>query len=263
MAGTRMRALTALVLLVAAGCARDDAPGAGPPADPASAATSPAVTTEPGPILTVLPPPNAADEPQPGPFEIVTADGLVLEAERFGVGEDFVVLSHMRPADMSSWFSFAGFLGGEGFTAITFNFRGYGNSEGAGFAVEVDVAAAVDAARTLGADRVFLIGASMGGTGAIAAAGASNVDGVITLSAPDRFEGVDAAAAAADVSVPMLLIAAEDDEPYASDAEVIASQAGGPARVMILPGRKHGTDLFVDHSELLTGTILEFLAGDG
>ncbi len=258
MAGMRIWAVAALVLLVAAGCAGDDEPATGPPADPASAATPVPTTTQPTAVITVLPPPNA-DEPQPGPLEIVTPDGLVLEAERFGVGDDFVVLAHMRPADMTSWFSFAGFLGAQGFSAITFNFRGYGNSDGAGFAVEVDVAAAIDAAHALGAARVFVIGASMGGTGAVAAADESDVDGVVTLSAPDRFEGVDAAAAARNVAVPLLLIAAEDDDPYASDADVIASQAAGPAEVMILPGRKHGTDLFVDHSERLTTTILQFL----
>lgn len=258
MAGMRMWAVAAVMLLVAAGCAGDDEPAAGPPADPASAAALP-TTTVPTAVITVLPPPNP-DDPQPGPLEIVTPDGLVLEAERFGVGEDFVVLAHMRPADMTSWFSFAGFLGAEGYSAMAFNFRGYGNSGGAGFAVEVDVTAAVDAAHALGAARVFVIGASMGGTGAIAAADESDVDGVITLSAPDRFEGVDAAAAARNVAVPLLLFAAEDDDPYASDAEVIASQAAGPAEVMILPGRKHGTDLFLDHSERLTATILEFLA---
>ena len=225
---------------------------------PAPAPTTPGATTAP----PVTAPPEATPAPiQVGPFEVTTADGLILEAERFGTGTDFVVLAHMRPSDMSSWFSFAGFLAGEGYTAITFNFRGYGNSEGSGFAVDVDVAAAVDVALALGAERVFVIGASMGGTGSVVAASQRDVAGVVTLSAPARFEGADAVAAATTVTAPMLLIAAEDDGPYAADAASISAAAGGATTVEILSGRNHGTDLFREHSEELTARILVFLGG--
>ncbi len=194
-----------------------------------------------------------------GPFEIHTPDGLVLEAERFGVGEDFVVLAHMRPSDQASWFSFAGLLAGEGYTAITFNFRGYGNSDGAGFAVDVDIVAAVDAAFELGARRVFVMGASMGGTAAIAASDRREIAGVVSLSAPSEFMGVDAVAAARS-GVPMLLVAAQDDAPYNTHAELLGATATGLNEVMILSGRKHGTDLFLDHSETLVQAIVAFLA---
>ena len=205
------------------------------------------------PLSTTLAPPLL------GPFEIVTADGLILEAERFGTGDVFVVLAHMRPADMSSWFSLAGLLGGEGYSSITFNFRGYGNSEGAGFAVDVDVVAAVDAAFELGARAVFVIRASMGGTGAIAAAAQRDVAGVITLSAPVEFMGVDAEAAAAQVRSGMLLVAAEGDSPYNAHALALGASAPGFAEVSILPGRNHGTEMFLDNSEALTQAILLFL----
>ncbi len=190
----------------------------------------------------------------------MTGDGLILEAERFGTGRVFVVLAHMRPADMSSWFSLAGLLAGEGYSAITFNFRGYGNSEGAGFAVDVDVVAAVDAAFDLGAREVFVMGASMGGTGAVAAAAQRDLAGVITLSAPVEFMGVDAEAAAAQVQTAMLLMAAEGDSPYNAHAAALGASAAGPADVSILSGRNHGTDMFVDNSEVLTQAILLFLA---
>lgn len=251
MAHRTLLAVLALVLLPpAAACSGND--GQQPARESGSTAVP---VTIPGP--TVSPTAGLA----PGPFEIVTADGLTLEAERFGAGDVFVILAHMRPSDMGSWFSFAGLLSGEGYSAITFNFRGYGNSEGAGFAVDTDVLAAVDAARRLGAEEVFLIGASMGGTGALVAAADRDVAGVVTLSAPVEFMGADAASALAATDVPVLAVAAADDEPYASDARAFA--AGDPGRVALLelPGRAHGTDLFFTESASLTRAILEFLEG--
>ena len=264
-----MFAVPVALIALATACGDDDAePGPGTttaptPAPPATAVPSTTATPGPDAPTATAPQPAVATTrapPQVGPFEITTADGLVLEAERFGLGEDFVVLAHMRPANQTSWFSFAGLLAGEGYSAITFNFRGYGNSDGAGFAVDVDVVAAVDAAFDLGARRVFIIGASMGGTGAVAAAAQRDVSAVITLSAPAQFQGTDAEAASANMQARMLLIAAEGDAPYPADAEVMRTQAGDLAEVIILSGRSHGTDLFRDHSEELTTTILSYLA---
>ena len=273
----RLLVTLAVATVVATACADDSATGPAP-AQPESSTTQTSpppivttggpTTTEDPPVTPTLPPesPDSTAAPLPttmappllGPFEIVTADGLILEAERFGTGDVFVVLAHMRPANMSSWFSLAGLLGGEGYSSITFNFRGYGNSEGAGFAVDVDVVAAVDAAFELGAREVFVIGASMGGTGAMAAAAQRDVAGVITLSAPVEFMGVDAEAAA-QVQSGMLLIAAEGDSPYNAHAVALGANAAGSAVVSILPGRNHGTDVFLDNSEALTEAILLFL----
>jgi alpha/beta superfamily hydrolase len=251
--------------LVAAACGGDSASDtttvAPPPPLPTAAPTA-APTSAPAPTVPATAAPAAVTEPPVvvGPFEITTADGLILEAERFGTGEDFVVLAHMRPADMSSWVSFAGLLGGEGYSVITFNFRGYGNSEGSGFAVDVDVVAAIDAAFELGARSVSVIGASMGGTGAIAAAAQRELAGVITLSAPAQFQDTDALAAAPDIATGLLLIAAQNDSPYNEHAGLIRDQVGGFAAVVTLPGRSHGTDMFQDNSEELTQTILIWLA---
>lgn len=243
----RLAVVTALAL-VATACG-DDGPAPPPVTTPEAASPTSAAAT----------PPTLPTEPFVGPFEITTGDGLVLEAERFGTGDTFVVLAHMRPADMSSWFSFAGLLAGEGYSAIAFNFRGYGNSEGAGFAVDVDVLAAIDAAAALGAATIVVIGASMGGTGAVAAAAQRQVAGVVTLSAPASFMGVDAVAAAGTVQAPMLLFASEDDGSYAADAARIAAGAAGPTEQSILAGRAHGTEMFFDHSEAITQAILDFL----
>jgi len=192
-----------------------------------------------------------------------TGDGLNLEARVWGEGETYVVLAHMRPANMTSWFDFARLLADEGYTALAFNFRGYGQSESndeAEFDVGTDVRAAVDAAFTDGADKVFVIGASMGGTGAVVAAASKNVAGTVTLSAPDAFEGADATERVKAVKTPLLLIAADEDGNAAEDAFAIAAKSKREPEVVVLSGSQHGTNLFAEHNDELTTLILEFLA---
>lgn len=188
-----------------------------------------------------------------------TADGLSLEGRRVGTGDLWVVLAHMRPADMGSWASFADEVAAAGATALTFNFRGYGDSDGSGFDVETDVLAAIDYAISQGAAGVSLVGASMGGTGAVAAAATRPVLRVATLSAPAAFEGSDALAAAPRVAVPLLAVAAESDSPYADHARMLVDAVGADhGELLILSGAAHGTNLFGTHSDLAE-RLLDFL----
>ncbi len=194
-------------------------------------------------------------------LSITNIDDQALEARAWGTGSRYVVLAHMRPADMTSWFDFARLLADEGFTAIAFNFRGYGESEGeAGeFSVAADVRAVVEAAVAEGASEVFVIGASMGGTGAVAVSASNDIAGTVTLSAPAEFEKVDAASKAQFVTTPILLIAADEDGTAADDALAIASEAMGETELVVLAGAQHGTNMFAEHGDEITAKILEFL----
>lgn len=194
-------------------------------------------------------------------ISITNNDDQVLEARAWGTGSRYVVLAHMRPADMSSWFDFGRLLADEGFTAIAFNFRGYGESGGepGEFSVAADVRAVVDAAVAAGASEVFIIGASMGGTGAVAVSASNDIAGTVTLSAPAEFEDVNAVGLAQFVNTPMLLIAADEDGSAADDALAIASEANGATDIVVLGGAQHGTNLFAEHGPEITAKILEFL----
>ncbi len=238
---------------------------------------SPPLPERPGPALTTtsssaevttttattVAPPTGTDAtvpPEGTPLAFDNADGQRLEGRRFGSGSTFVVLAHMKPATMESWFPFAEELAAEGYSALTFNFRGYGGSEGDGFAVDIDTIAAIDEALRLGAEKVYVIGASMGGTGAIAASAQRDVAGTVTLSAPARFGEVDAVAAAADLRAPLMLIAAEGDDAYVAQARQIADAAPVDTDVVPVDGSRHGTDLFVDHGSQLRELILSFIS---
>jgi pimeloyl-ACP methyl ester carboxylesterase len=181
-------------------------------------------------------------------------DGVRLAGRLFGEGETAVVLSHMRPADQSSWFRFAERLADGGYLVLTYNFRGYcpggdaGCSEGERdlSAIWRDVVGAVDFVRSRGAASVSLVGASMGGTASLVASARDDVtiDAVVTLSAPASFEGLVAdAALLSQTTAARLFIAGVGDAPAAKDAQAMYDQSPQPKRVVILGSDDHGTDL--------------------
>src|SRR5947209_1616971 len=102
-----------------------------------------------------------------------TTDGVQLAGRLFGpanapVG---VVFSHMLPSDQSSWYEFASMVAGQGYRALTFDFRGYcpggdaGCSQGSKdpAAAATDLTAALTFLRGQGVGKTALVGASMGG----------------------------------------------------------------------------------------------------
>lgn len=190
------------------------------------------------------------------PIAFESADGVALEGRQFGPGNARVaiVLSHMLPADQRSWFALADALGNRGYTAVTYNFRGYcpggdgGCSEGersVGATVQ-DLAGAVAFTQNLGVERIVLIGASMGGTASLAYAASEPdaVSGVVAMSAPVTIGGISAGPdLIASIRGAKLFIAGLDDGTAAADAEAFYNAGPPPKRVEILTTADHGTDI--------------------
>lgn len=251
------RAVTVATLALLVGCS------AGETATSIGTSTTTSAAAPPSTTSTAAPSPTTAGTGGPdaeSEVEFITTDGVKLEGVRFGDGPVWVILAHMRPAEMDSWFDFAREAAGAGYTALAFNFRGYGDSGGSGFAVDVDTVAAVDFAYASGAGSVVVVGASMGGTGALAAGAERLVSGVATLSAPAAFEGVDGIDAVSRLTAPALLVAASDDEPYASAIADLAAAASPRINTLFLDGNAHGTDLFADHGAELRDQLFAFIA---
>lgn len=211
-----------------------------------------------------------AGGPETSPPEVVrftTEDGVDLAGDLRGEGQTGVVLAHMFPADRTSWDDFASLLAGEGFMALNFDFRGYGDSEGTKDIAEIwrDILAAVETLRGRGAQRVVVIGASMGGSAALVAAARTQLDGVVTLSAPSTFMGLVAPPEVVQaVDEPKLFIAAQGDEQAAATAQAFYTQASGAKRVEIVTGDDHGTDLLGGgQAEVVRMHILTFLRTQG
>ena len=206
------------------------------------------------------PPACRAGAPQPVTFE--ASDGTPLRGHLFGKGTAGVILAHMYPADQKSWFTLARKLAGEGYLALTFDFRGYGESGGEKVISEID-RDLQGAYRFLQAKvkKIFLVGASMGGTAAIRVAAENPTAGVVSLSAPAAFRGLDAREAIRKIEVPCLFVAAEQDGSAATAAKEFNKAAKSPERLLlIVSGQEHGTHLF-DGSQgtKVEGAILEFL----
>jgi esterase/lipase len=176
---------------------------------------------------------------------IETEDGLQLAASSYGSGPTAVILAHMRGSDRQSWSAVARELASGGqYTVLTFDFRGHGDSDDGDFAdIEKDVRAAIQFMRADGSTKIFVVGASMGGTAALAVAAEEDLAGVVAISAPAEFEGIDALARVGQITEPKLFIAASGDKPYADDLEAMFGQALEPKERQLFDGSEHGTAL--------------------
>src|SRR5215217_5548644 len=206
MGGIDRRRLAVLLLgagLVLAGCGGGGG-GTGGPGSGASAPTTTAAATaksclEGGEQAFSFP---AADGP---------TTGVVL-----GQGRTGVVLGHQAGSDLCEWLPQARRLAAHGRQVLAFDFGPYAN-------IGKDMVAAAAELRRRGADRLVLVGSSMGGTAAIEAAAEITppVAGVVSLSGPEEYQGADAGAAAPRLRVPVLFIVAEDDPPFADAARTL------------------------------------------
>ena len=148
-----------------------------------------------------------------------------------------VVLAHGFSTDtgQDDWNAFAEYLAGLGYGVLTFDFRGFcdrdGCSEGSLQLGENwrDVAAAVEYLRSRGSERIFIVGASMGGIAAFRAADEAELDlaGIVSLATP-QFPSIyyDGEPAENDVTperlqriaAPKLFIAGADDVQLPGEA---------------------------------------------
>ncbi len=188
-----------------------------------------------------------------------TEDSEDLWGSIFGSGEIGVILTHMRGRDQSSWFPFARIASESGYKVLTFDFRGYGKSTGTkDTRMNRDLEAAIAYMRAKGAKQIILIGASMGGTAVIELALEAQVQGVVALSPPMAFGRIDALEAVKSMIIPLLLIVAENDRPYYSDARELENAAAA-TQFLLLSGQQHGTNLFIEHRNEVFANLLAFL----
>ena len=185
-----------------------------------------------------------------------SSDGVKLSGRLFG-SEDAtagVVLSHMLPADQTSWWEEAARLGDAGYLVLTFDFRGYCPGGDAGCSAGTkdpsaawqDVQGAVEELRSRGATRVALLGASMGGTASLVVAGQpdADIEAVGTLSAPASIEGMTVTPELLQATTAAkLFVAGNGDTGPAADAQTFYDLSSQPKRLEIVPSNDHGTDL--------------------
>ena len=176
-----------------------------------------------------------------------TSDGVRLGGAVVGRGATGVVFAHQVAGDRCQWLPFAQELARLGYRSLVFDMRGYGASTGvANVDPHLDVAAAAAELRRRGARRIVLVGASMGGTGVVGAAPSIKpaIAGVVELSAPTGFGGVNALAAVRKLRSPALFVAGRDDGDFAGASRALYRAARSTEKTLVIaPTSWHGVDL--------------------
>ena len=191
-------------------------------------------------------------EPQPEPatsqeVRLVAADGVNLAAAEFFGSATWLLFAHQNGRDRSAWGDLpADTLGMAGFSALAWDFRGFGGSDpGALSDIALDWQAAIDYAVSRGAQIILGVGASMGGTsGLVVAAADPRLNSLILISSPANFAGIDALAAASNVFQPLFFVAGDQDGTATADAQAMFEAAPGNFnQILILETALHGNDL--------------------
>lgn len=200
--------------------------------------------------MVVIPTPTITPQEDTLNVGLPQPDGLTLRGHLFSPDNEIaIVLTHEWQSDQRAWFEFAQVLSDEGYAVFTFDFRGHGETGGETDAelLDDDLRSALSYLRTLGKDRMFLVGASMGGTTSLVVAAEEDVLGVVALSPPAQFEEQDALAAAPIVTEAKLLLATEGDAPSLSFEELLGV-AAQPFESELYGGTAHGTDILCEPS---------------
>ena len=193
-----------------------------------------------------------------------TSDGILLRGHLYGGGATGVILAHMYPADQSDWTDFAEVLAAHGYTALTFDFRGFTESDGplgTRFA-DRDLLAAYQFMRPR-VSRIFIAGASLGAEAAILVAAREQVAGIICISTPVSFGGLNVEQAIRQVRAPILFVTSANDPMVAGQPEILYRLAQAPKSFEVFPGSAHGTAiLFGPHGTELQASMLRFIAAN-
>lgn len=199
-----------------------------------------------------------------------TEDDITLAGTLFGDGEVAVILAHQGTyrTDQTSWYRFARVLADEGFTALTFDFRGKGESGGNFVRSNLiyDVNAAIAFLRERGYKEIICIGASMGGTSCVRAALDDELSGLVVfastlhLATPTSVKPHELA----ELRIPKLYLTSSGDNPQVvRDIGIMFEISSEPKDLHIFQGMsEHGTELFdTDVGDELTELLLTFITG--
>jgi len=218
-------------------------------------------------LLTGCFTPNPTRKPQDLGGEHVsftTSDGVLLRGHLYGSGSTGVILAHMYPADQSDWTDFAQVLAAHGYQALTFDFRGFTESEGHS-GTEFAGTDLLTAYRFMQprVARIFIAGASLGAEAAILVAAREDVAGIICISAPTSFGGLVVTESIRHVRAPILFVTSAGDPLVGERPQILYRLAQAPKSIEIYPGRAHGTTiLFGPHGAELQALMLRFIAGN-
>lgn len=190
----------------------------------------------------------AASAPSTKAVAFTAGDGAHLHGERIGNGDTTIVLAHEYPSSLCGWFPYAGELAGSGFSVFLFDHRAKGSR------LDLDVVAAVEKAKALGATKVIAMGGSLGGAATLVAAGRDCflVSGIVSVSGETDLRSygrgvppLDAVPYESRIAAPLLVVGSKDDSlvPQADVDQLLAHAASASKRAVLVDGYGHGWNL--------------------
>ena len=202
------------------------------------------------------------------PIAFAAGDGVALHGDVLGSGRTTVVLDHEYPSSLCGWFPYAAQLAKSGYRVLLFDERQQGTR------LDLDVAAAVQEAYALGAQRVVAMGASLGGAATLIAAGRDclPVSGVVSVSGETDLrsygQGVPPLYAVPHerrIRAPLLVVGSRDDPLIGHVAVATLVRQAGDGRATLVPGTMHGWNLLegASQSTRIRAAVASFLAHTG
>lgn len=185
-----------------------------------------------------------------------TADGGTIFADLYGSSGHAVVLAHGMVFDKDSWAAQAQRLAEGGYHVLALDFRGYGKSTAGSEdkAFHEDILGAIRFLRAQGAERISVIGGSMGGGAAAEAAVRSEEIDRLILLAPAPIDEPG------KMKASKILYVISRTERIAPRVREQYERAPEPARLEVFEGNAHAQHLFkTEQGEALMGLILSFL----
>jgi pimeloyl-ACP methyl ester carboxylesterase/acetyl esterase/lipase len=185
----------------------------------------------------------ATDAERSSALRFFASDDTPLVGIVVGSGPRGIVLAHGQNGDFCEWLPYARELAAAGYRVLAYDARGYG------LRVDLDMAAAIEAIRRIGAEHVISMGSSMGAIAALIGSASlpSAPAAVVSLSAPASYGPLNALPSVARLQAPTFFGASQQDDPFVGDARSLyAASAATDKRLDILPGAAHGSAMLQD-----------------
>ena len=193
------------------------------------------------------------------PYELVgfdTGDGGRIEASFFGASNSkAVVFAHGAIFNKESWHFLAADFQRKGITALSIDFRGYGNSTSGDTSKKMyDILGAFSWLQEKGFTDINVVGASMGGAAVLAALDNNSIPiARVVLLAPAGGPAISSTA------ISKLFVVAENERMF-SGIMAIYKASTEPKQIKIYPGNTHAQHLFkTDVSDELAERIVSFI----
>jgi pimeloyl-ACP methyl ester carboxylesterase len=192
----------------------------------------------PTPVTPIASCISAAEQRDHG-LTLTRPDGIKVDALHYGSGATGIVFANQVDIDLCGWQPYAAIMVQKGYQTIVFNYSGRDKSSD-------DVLAAGAELRRQGVTRVFLIGASKGGTAVLAAAAEAQppVSGVVSLSGPAAYGATNAQAEMGQLTVPALFVVGEYDTDFVPAAHSLYDAAASTDKQLVIrQNPRHGVAL--------------------